>query len=162
MFKANRLSRLATLLENNKAAALGLEFNLSEWTEGKVKTEGPFWNRRKNICHTSACAVGLACLSGEFATDNLMFDASETSIEPCYAGHKSWKAIEAFFGLTETEARHLFHERAYDGATIGHQAELNVAKRIRALIAKKAPSSTKNISKTVKDIKRKALEVANS
>ena len=65
MLKVNRLSRLATLLENGTAESMGLKFDLGDWSESSSKRGGFLW-LQKNICHTAACAVGLACLSGRF------------------------------------------------------------------------------------------------
>ena len=165
MLKVGRLSRLATLLENETAKSLGLKFNLETWGDYDIEHTGVLFWKKENICQTTACAVGLACLSGEFKADNLKYARNGLgNIYPIYAEDDRWDAVEAFFGLTEKEAIDLFYEDSYDGPVSGPLAEKAGAKRIRALIAKKTegketgdPQPTK---KAVEKIKREALKVA--
>lgn len=186
MIKTERLSRLATLLEESAAAKLNLEFNLRDWSNTETREEtvrtgflGLFKETREVRCNTAACAVGLACLSGEFKNDGLDFTQYSNNISPIYLNKTNWGAVEKFFGLSRSQATKLFDSRAYDGPIYGRDAELEVAERIRALVdkskaaskakAKKAAATkakrvsssritSRAITKAVDNIKRKALE----
>jgi hypothetical protein len=159
MIKTERLSRLATLLENGTAESMGLKFNLYNWSETGEKRGGFLW-LKKTRCHTAACAIGMACLSGEFDADNLEFELWGDTFIPLYAGNRGWSAVMEFFGLTDKQSFHLFSQKRYDGPTAGPQAEKNVAKRIRAFI--KSNSNSKPTKKAVDKIKREALSTARA
>ena len=124
----DRLERLAKLLDQ-QTDACPVKFDLSGWGEAKKVEE--------NICGTQACAVGLACLSGEFDSDGLFFERgtfqNPSEIYPIFNGQSSWGAVNSFFGLTHAQSMHLFDMCSYDN-TRGASAAHEVAGRIRTMI----------------------------
>lgn len=153
--KTNRLSRLADLLERYDGAPNAPAFDLENWGSVTVKRRGFLW-LQKAECHTHACAVGLACLSGAFAADGLTFKLDPDingGLEPVFASHAGYPAVQAFFGLTEKQAANLFSVDAYDGATRGPEAAKAVAARIRALIVPK-PKRVRKSKRTIAAVEK--------
>ena len=154
MLKTSRLERLAILLENYREGDDVPKFSLDAWSVTEHRRAGFLW-WGTITCHTQACAVGLACLSGEFAADGLSCRLDGNSITPLYRSGEyqkaDWYAVEAFFGLTNAESTRLFDGSEYDGAIYGPDAAKAVAARIRELIA------PKRTAEAVEKIKAEAL-----
>ena len=139
-----RLLKLAQLLETDAKNKTGVKFDLDGW--GKSEKSRNFI---KVDCNTTACAVGLACVSGAFRRDKLDYSIDDTGLicpkipnpeyraawdcyEPRYL--EGWKAVRVFFGLEDRQARKLFNPRKGKSSK-GAAAELRVAKEIRAFVA---------------------------
>ena len=129
-----RLLKLADLLEADAKNPYGVRFNLRDW--GKAEDKTPTVD-----CGTTACAIGLACLSPEFQAEGLSFDTyfdedeSNWGMRPKYGPRDSWGAVEDFFELSHRESYRLFRRSAYE-VFKGAEAELAVAARIREMVAK--------------------------
>lgn len=159
-----RLDRLATMLEGYRPEPGGLAFDLEDWSKTQIKRHGFLW-LKKAQCGTAACAVGLACLSGEFASDGLSFtpDDDDGSVLPVCGEKVGWEAVRSFFRLTAKQAFYLFESGSYD-TTTGPRAALAVAGRIRTMV--KRSDASRRINKrsnqrtlpAVEKIKREALE----
>ena len=148
-----RLLKLADLLMKDARRKKGVKFDLNNWAapvDGPKDEDGheAFATKPKTVpvnCGTYACAVGLACISGEFKRSGLGLDFMESHDEdgkpvfiprPKYRGLINWRAVEAFFGVTYEQSYALFGTGAYDVST-GAEAERAVARRIRDLVAGK-------------------------
>lgn len=139
---AERLLKLADLLEADAKNERGVKFDLSTW--GYVidadGTEKP--TSIKVDCGTSACAIGLACISGAFKADGLTYRilpkarAGGNNIEPRCGKLRDFEAVTYFFDITTSEAFRLFLDSSYDEWR-GSKGELKVAKRIRDFVAGK-------------------------
>jgi hypothetical protein len=128
-----RLERLATLLDGYRDSNTP-RFNLQSWGESETQRGGFLWLRRHD-CNTAACAVGLACGSGNFAEDGLCYgDEKNGGLTPKFHDDEGWNAVKAFFGLEQAQAVLLFAEHSYD-VTEGEAAAQAVAARIREMIA---------------------------
>lgn len=152
-----RLERQAQLLDRYLDNPGPLAFDLYHWNEIKSKRGGFLW-LKVNHCQTAACAVGLACLSGEFATEGLSFFTDpDGTITPTFMEKKNWEAIESFFGLSPDQAERLFKSTSYE-IIHGPEAAFAVAARIRSLIkrsrAGKHSSKTTSSSRTAPAVDR--------
>lgn len=145
---APRLDRLTTL-----AAHLDLLpdelFYLGAWFASRKPTDRELDDEmfvldaedfESNDCGTIACAVGHACRIPEFQTAGLKV----LNNRPVYVpekfkyGDSGWSAVMGFFGLTESEALHLFLESEYpDG---GRTTPAQVVERIRAFVRAYTPT----------------------
>jgi len=143
----NRLERLERLLllEAAKPQAESAVFNMEHWI-APMKDDGEpgmAWYGdieeplgAKMDCGTSACAFGLAALSGEFADDGLTCEKlamlqGRYIISPVYNNLSGMTAAARFFDITLNEAEYLFDPSAYpDERLEGKEAEAYVAKRI--------------------------------
>lgn len=130
-----RLLKLADLLEADAIKADGCKFDLGGW--GYSDDEQPV----SHSCGTTACAVGLAVLSGAFEEDGLFNSAGEFAreVDPGFKDMIGWEATEEFFGLTGTQSSFLFLKGSYHGKTPtqGADGERAVAQRIRDFVAGK-------------------------
>lgn len=135
-----RLLRLAALLERNAANPKGVKFDLGIWAKD-------ISGEKKLDCGTTACAVGLACISGEFAAEGLTWRPrcwNERLIEDCdeivpkYGNLISGAAVEVFFDIDEHQFTWLFLPESYPEGNTGAEAERAVARRIRRFVAGKA------------------------
>lgn len=157
----NRLERLAALLEKEAYGAVG--FDLAAWGTFHDTIQGKWWQKKTTVrCYTCACAVGAACLSGEFKEDGLGFTSSYGDISPTFNGSSEWDAVQDFFGISRKQAHKLFSCSSYDGPTAGPKAAAAVARRIRKLIARpkrrpKPTSSTERTAPAVDALKRLVL-----
>lgn len=131
-----RLLKLADLLEADAKNKKGIKFDL-----GVVGTcyneDSPF----EMNCGTSACAMGLAALSGEFkGTAKLSYRADGSYLIPTIGGRDvSYdRAAMKIFNITMRQADFLFTPSEYDGIPKGAAGERLVAKRIRDFVAGKA------------------------
>ena len=134
----DRLVRLANLLRRDAANPNGAKFDLGTW--GESLDAEP-----RLSCGTTACAMGLAAISGIFKDEGLTFwvhpevdvngeDINEIKIG--YDGCYGYRAAAEFFGISGADARYLFAPDSYRGAIpVGKEGEERVAARIEVFIA---------------------------
>lgn len=160
-----RLLKLAALLEADAKNKKGVKFNLSTVVAQSVggshvvHTEEDF--EPSMSCGTTACAIGLAAVSGAFKRQGLSckFDPKELMIRTTWKG----KCIEydvaavRLFGISTEEANYLFtpcyyREKSDDGwgddcmsRVVGAKGERRVATRIRKLVAGEVTTADTNV-----------------
>lgn len=137
-----RLLKLAELLEADARNKSGLKFDMDMWGESQTKD-------MKVTCGTTACAMGLAALSGTFKRAGLQVRVQEYGHD---ANHIFWldigfkgsfasplESASQLFDLTYAEASWLFISDDYpDNASMkGAAGERTVAKRIKRFVAGK-------------------------
>lgn len=129
-----RLLKLAALLEADAKNKKGIQFDLGTWGQGNM---APGLN-----CGTTACAMGLAALSGVFRYAGLRkeiikFDGeSDWEIMVRCKGGTGLEAACNLFDIGYGDAGWLFYPDSYEGETPqGAKGELRVAKRIRDFVA---------------------------
>jgi hypothetical protein len=135
---AERLLKLADLLEADAARPDGIKFDLGTWGRWR-NGEAPSLS-----CGTTACAMGLAALSGSFAEDGLTY-AIEWLPDRTIGGYGgisvkfddqyNLDAAAQLFGITGEAADFLFVPDAYDVTPVGAEGECVVAQRIRDFVA---------------------------
>lgn len=153
---ADRLLKLADLLEADADNKKGIKFDLGHW--GSAKVGRIVKNDAETLpisCHTKACALGLAALSGAFSEfglsyeimnrtvwDNKLQRAREVmEIEVIYHGedgeiNTGYGAASELFDITSRWSEYLFSPFRYHPLkTRGKRAERAVAQRIRILVA---------------------------
>lgn len=142
-----RLLKLADLLEADAKNKKGVKFDLGTW----ASPAGDEWNRQwdtqdneiKVDCGTTACAVGLACVSGAFARSGLTYGYKRSwmggyHLIPKFKGSREFNAVTKFFAIKKPQAMFLFTADKYPDSKIkGAAAERYVAKRIRDFVAGK-------------------------
>jgi len=155
-----RLERLAQILDGYVKDSSGRKFDLGGgWATPRTRRVGFLW-RKQIECGTTACAVGLACLSGQFAADGLCYLINDDGqLLPMYDEVNNWEAVEQFFGLSRKQAHRLFYEGSYAVST-GPRAALAVARRIRNTIRRGVRAKRPRTSGAVAKIKREALAQA--
>lgn len=123
---AERLLKLAALLEKDAKTPKGIKFDMGTW--------GDIRNPKKPLsCGTTACAMGLAALSGAFAKDGLGYTVNvtgEMEITMNGEGYAESSAAE-LFTITENEAEYLFTTNI---PLKGAKGELAMAKKIRLFV----------------------------
>jgi len=135
-----RLLKLADLLEEDAKNKKGLKFDMCEWGAGEDRT-------KPISCGTTACAMGLAGLSGafkraglktEFRGDDKTFWLDFSFDGPAGATSGAYYSAQLLFNITSQEADFLFIPDFYpfDKLT-GAKGERYVAKRIRDFVAGK-------------------------
>ena len=138
-----RLLKLADLLEADAKNKNGVKFDLGGWGHS-IGREAPV----SVSCGTTACAMGLAVLSGAFEKDGLRnnFGPEARSIVPelIATGRRrkrlcGFEAVDALFDLTDKQSSWLFIDESYPPSKrAGARGERAVAKRIRAFVAGEA------------------------
>ena len=127
-----RLLKLAKLLRANAKNKTGVKFDIESWGKvppGEVKLD----------CGTTACAVGLAVISGVFKKQGLSYQNQYGIPVPTYQGERGFFAVETFFNITEPQALYLFHKDEYAlSLRQGAKAERAVATRIERFCSRKA------------------------
>lgn len=139
--KKARLMRLVKLLRKDAANKNGVRFNLAIWarpSEPRCR-----WHKTPADipvnCGTSACAMGLAVISGEFEKEGLRarFDYRSYDIvmHPALGTFVGLDAAAALFGIDYVEASWLFSP-AYYQSTLrkGAKGERAVADRIAKFV----------------------------
>lgn len=129
-----RLLKLAGLLEKHARSKKGVKFDLKYWGETeKIK------DLTKADCGTTACAVGLACVSGEFKRAGLDFRVDDHgNIVPTFDDYDEFTAVNRFFGIDQHESKFLFVDKSYPKKErAGAAGERAVAKRIRDFVSGK-------------------------
>lgn len=149
-----RLERLASLLERDAANETGVKFDLGTWASPGDSSKA--WHDNSELprvdCGTSACALGLAAISGEFEADGLtaIYEPfASASVDPVtgkprayhlYPAYKThpegyqylgFDAGEHFFDITDDDAKYLFDPDCYANTILGADGEREVALRIR-------------------------------
>lgn len=137
-----RLLKLADLLEADASNERGVKFDLGTWARKLDRRSFPK-HLKKLDCNTSACAVGLACLSGVFKEEGLhwvsLASEDENNIIPLFGIEEGFSAVQYFFGLTYRQSEWLFLDHEYPTEERqGQRGERAVAKRIRDFVAGKA------------------------
>lgn len=147
-----RLLKLADALEANAKNKKGVKFDLRAWgykadgatTDrfGDLMIENSFKTKEevKLDCHTAACAVGYAAISGLFKRQGLGFaiHGGET-IEPIFKkGFRrkyGWDAVMTLFDIEYDDAEYLFSADSYnEDEQTEAKGERAVAKRIREYV----------------------------
>lgn len=147
----DRLRRMVALLERDAANPEGVMFDLSTWASpSDANTENPHGVWEKPVetipvsCGTSACAMGLAAISGEFQAEGLGFEYMggtrnytiiPTLTENGVARGSGFLAAAHLFGITLGAAEYLFDPENYDECPVGAEGEKEVADRITAFLA---------------------------
>lgn len=139
----DRLLKLADLLEADAANDQGMRFDLTyigrkwddevEYYRDFAQTDQPTIN-----CGTVGCAVGLACMSGEFADEGLDFKIVAGEVTPVFGECQGWNDAETkFFGLNRLQSDYLFYPASYPThQQKGAEGERAVAARIRKFLTK--------------------------
>lgn len=130
--KTDLLLKLADMLEADAANPEGIKFDLRSWIRPSDLTYEAYENLPMN-CGTTACAMGLAALSGQFeglsytGAGNVAYRVSVTETK------YGFDAVEVLFDVSFETAAKLF-SKTYYPVRLGAEAELLVAKRIRTLV----------------------------
>jgi hypothetical protein len=128
-----RLLKLADLLEADAKNKKGIKFDLGTWgnsDDDEVSVS----------CGTTACAMGLAVVSGAFKRAGLTNHYSDNadSICPRFDGYVGFAAAAALFDIEYNAATFLFEDTFYpEHKKRGAAGERYVAKRIRDFVAGK-------------------------
>lgn len=140
-----RLLKLADLLEADARKKVGIKFDLSFWGSMEMPS-------KPLSCNTTACAMGLAAISGAFEKEGLSY-----SLSPSGDIHIQFKdeiggfrSAELLFGITRECSKWLFDFPFYNTAKLtGRSAELMVARRIRNYVdGSETPPSPLQIEET--------------
>jgi hypothetical protein len=128
-----RLLKLADLLEADAKNKNSIKFDLHDWGNARDDKELAL------NCGTTACAMGLAVLSGAFKRAGLTNGGSKYFILPEHGDHLGFDAAASLFDIRLNEAEFLFaqgkYASIYQKGAVGERA---VAKRIRQFVAGKA------------------------
>lgn len=134
-----RLLRLADLLEADAKNKKGVKFDLGTWGRSTDEDVPAIVS-----CGTTACAMGLAAISGRFKRAGLFNkygDGSWSILPAMKSGALGLDAAVELFDIRTRDAEFLFLENEYPrGKTEGAIGERFVAKRIRKFVADKAIS----------------------
>lgn len=160
----DRLLKLVDLLERDAKNPEGVRFDLGTWAAPSEKFErfrGIYFaaddlgvdgdEGRSNVpvspdklpkvsCGTTACALGLAMLSGEFAEWGLGGSADvegsgDVQLNPSCNGEYGFAAGAELFGISEADSMYLFDPPSYgDDTPREAEGELLVAQRIRDFV----------------------------
>lgn len=134
-----RLLKLAYLLEADAKNKKGIKFDLG--TVGEASNWGTNEFQPGMNCGTTACAMGLAAISGAFKRSaGLSYRVCDTELMTTLNGKRADYAIAAtkVFEISEADAHFLFTSSFYANApTEGAEGERYVAKRIRDFVAGK-------------------------
>lgn len=131
-----RLLKLADLLEADAKNKKGVKFDLVSWGENRnVDPDRPV----PVSCGTTACAVGLACISGAFKDEGLTYargSVAKKLIVPVFDNDRGLWAAQNFFEIGYGEFDKLFTDTSYPkNQRKGAVGERAVAKRIREMVA---------------------------
>jgi hypothetical protein len=144
------LLKLADLLEQDANNPTGISFNLRSWGRPESLDDSTFDDKVKTqtvpvSCGTSACAFGLAAISGIFKDEGLsyrMYLGLDQNLVPTFKNHgvtlEGFEAATAFFELPEESIiTYILFDPIYypTNKRTGKDAELEVARRIRKLVA---------------------------
>lgn len=128
--KKRLLMRLVKLLEADAKNPNGLRFDMGTWGHSDA---GPILQS----CGTTACAMGLAVISGAFSKEGLKneFKNKPRKVAPVMPdGSTGYGAAAALFDIDYCEADYLFSPTAYRDEVIGARGERLVARRIRKFV----------------------------
>lgn len=144
----DRLLKLADLLEADAANPKGLKFDLGSWVAPADRwsfEQKPDAATIPISCGTSACAMGLAVLSGAFAEYGLTSAIIEREgpeagkfnylLFPQLGHATGFEAAEVLFAINDGDSRYLFDPDFYSADRhVGAEAERDVAARIRDFV----------------------------
>lgn len=150
-----RLTRMRDLLCHDAAKPDGIKFDLSTWaqpSDGELKGH---WKLPEDVaisddyryytapkpreiavdCGTTACAMGLAAISGEFEKDGLTYaftlsDDGTGVLLPQLGKYYGFEAAAELFDIGLQDAYYLFDPAHYDSTPQGADGERFVAQRI--------------------------------
>ncbi len=143
------LIRGAELLEADAAKPDGIQFDLATWVKPSIRQEGADIYAFATVpeekppisCATSACAMGLFCLSGAFEEEGLSYHFAKHGggyvLLPDLTDDTGYQrdgflAAAYLFDISYEDASYLFDPDNYPADKLtGAQAELYVADRIR-------------------------------
>lgn len=139
----DRLKRLVKLLRADAKNPNGVKFDLTSWAV--PSGEEAFKTPKRTVpvsCGTTACAFGLAAISGEFKEEGLRYSYytrhAGYMLEPsiCQGGevYTGFGAACALFDIDDDEAEYLFDPKCYESVPQGAKGELLVARRIEDFI----------------------------
>jgi hypothetical protein len=134
-----RLLKLADLLEEDAANKKGIKFDLGLWGASD-EDDAPV----SVSCGTTACAMGLAVVSGAFKRAGLTnyYGDSGDRICPVFEGYDGFEAAQRLFKISQDQSFFLFDQSQYPiGSTSGARGERYVAKRIRDFVSGKVSPS---------------------
>ena len=139
-----RLLKVADLLDNDAKNKKSVRFDLDvivahsrlylqDGTDKWLTIDKPELN-----CGTTACAIGLVCISGLFKDFSFIIN-HYNSIQPVYKEYQGfYNATQVFFDINENEVEYLFTPSTYNKSEKkGARGERAVAKRIRQFVAGK-------------------------
>lgn len=137
-----RLLKLADLLEADAENPSGIKFDLNSWGAREDIPNDRIPEAIPVDCGTTACAVGLACISGAFKRAGLSYKLTTFNmgggnhISPRFKRFKEMEAVRRFFELNDDESYSLFVSWRYPKhLQEGAAGEREVAKRIREMVA---------------------------
>lgn len=136
-----RLLKLATMLEEDAENKKGIKFDLAVVGRNRLPSSG--LKKFELNCNTTACAVGLAAISGRFKRAGLSYQVVGSEIVTVMFGHSLpfHDAACCLFNITLDEVRYLFVPAAYPyNKRTGAAGERLVAKRIRDFVVNGPPS----------------------
>lgn len=147
--KKARLLKLRDLLLADAANAKGVQFDLAHWAAPSDAKDHMFKEEPKKpipvSCGTSACALGLAVISGAFKRAGLFANFEKRFdgivMEPAIKDDRgrvldSFDAACLLFGISQRQAFYLFAPDRYPkDKRKGAVGERYVAKRIEKLLA---------------------------
>jgi hypothetical protein len=144
----HRLLKLADLLEADAKNKKGVKFDLHVVAQASdyltiEDADAPY--SAGADCGTTACAMGLAAISGAFKRAGLSFRIYDRAIETTFNGRKVEydRAAMRLFEITGVQAAFLFSPGYYPTEKReGAAGERYVAKRIRNLVAGKTSRSS--------------------
>lgn len=134
-----RLLKLAKLLEADAKNKKGVKFDL--YVVGRSSDYQEFRKHPdvKMDCGTTACAMGLAAISGAFKKEGLSFDIYlntnqiTTKFKGRFIGYD--EAAVKLFGISMDQAHYLFSPYTYlSSKTQGAAAERHVIRRIKNVV----------------------------
>lgn len=132
-----RLLKLADLLMADARSNKGIKFDFSDWGHVKHKFAGLLpGNRAPVSCATTACAMGLAAVSGAFKRQGLDHEVVGGFLRFTIKGEHVYGhyAARQLFGIPPNDAAWLF-TAGHPGRGKGPAAERAVAKRLRDYVA---------------------------
>lgn len=124
-----RLLKLADLLEADAKNKKGIKFDLGTW--------GTIGDEEKPLsCGTTACAMGLAAVSGAFSRQGLKHDPDYYRITFLWKGSRidGLPAAQKLFDISMRQAEEFFLPNG-DHPIDGAKAEKALAQRIRDFVA---------------------------
>lgn len=134
-----RLLKLADMLMADARKKKGIKFDLGVIAKPSSNTQPLSQDYVPPLsCGTTACAMGLAAISGEFKRAGLSYIVNiwENDISTTLNGVKTdyTDAAIRVFDITRDAANYLFSPWWYSGHTRGAKGERAVAQRIRQFV----------------------------